>query len=239
MRSFGIYIVFCFLLLAFFLFVFFYRGIARGVFSGSDFFSDIISSRGDALRVRALQAENARLKEEVFRLESTSRAKTPPDEKEVFLAGVYSRYPFLDKQSIIIDFGSREGALPGMPVLAGESFLIGEIVSTSKKQSEVRTIFDARWVGSVFVRLSSSPGVTARGVLKGGAVPRVELISSEFPLREGDVVVNASEKFPFALPIGVLLEPKKGGGGFWEDVPMRPIVGIRDTYNVSVLRNFP
>ena len=64
----------------------------------------------------------------------------------------------------------------------------------------------------------------------------MELISSEFPLREGDVVVNASEKFPFAIPIGVLLKPKKGEGGFWAEVPIRPIVRIRDAYVVSVLR---
>lgn len=239
MRSFGIYIIFGVLILGFFLFVFFYRGIAQGFLEGSLFVSDIFSFRASALRADELQAENALLKEEIFRLESGSRVSSSFFQGEVLHAGVYSRYPFFDKETLIIDFGSKEGATSGMPVLGGERFLLGEIVSVSKTQSEVRTIFDVRWVTSVFVRLSSLPGVTVRGVLKGGATPRVELVSSEFPLRAGDVVVNASEKFPFAIPIGVLLKPKKGEGGFWEEVPLRPIVRIRDTYFVSVLRNFP
>ncbi len=227
MRSFGIYIVFGAALLGFALFIFFYRGIARIIFTGFGSGSD---------RAEALLAENALLKEDIFRLESGSRPSAALPQEEIVRAGVYSRYPFFDKETLIIDFGSEAGATSGMPVIGGERFLLGEIISVSRNQSEVRTIFDPRWVGSVFIRLSSSPGVTARGVLKGGATPRVELISSEYPLLEGDVVVNASEKFPFAIPIGVLLKPKRGEGGFWEEAPVRPIVRIRDTYFVSVFR---
>ncbi|MEK7479414.1 MAG: rod shape-determining protein MreC [Patescibacteria group bacterium] len=238
MKSFGIYITFFLLCVAFFLFIFFYRGIATGVFRGSRFLSGAFSS-GDASRLLELEKENALLKEENFRLGSRSPSPLSFRGGEVIWAGVYSRYPFSDKETLVVDFGAREGATSGMPVLAGDNVLIGEIVSVQNAQSEVRTMFDARWVGSVFIRLSSSPGVTARGVLKGGSAPRVELVGSEFPLRKGDVVVNASEKFPLGLPLGVLETLKKGEGGFWEEVTLRPIFRSRDLSTVSVLRDFP
>ena len=247
MRSLGAYIGVLVFFIALFVFVIFYRGTIRGFFATRGFLKSFFSAPFYYARVEDLEIENVVLKEMVFLLAQESDVQLDDSLEVSFGAndggyrrvGVYSRYPYQDKRSLAIDFGERDGAKVGMPVLAHPRVLLGEIVSVSRAQSEVRTMFDTSWVSSVSLRSAVGLGQATQGVLKGGMSPQVELVSSDFSILEGDVVVNSSEEFPLGVVVGVVESAEKGSGNFWSRVLLRPIVRIEELRDVLVPIDFP
>ncbi|MAF79720.1 hypothetical protein CL629_01430 [bacterium] len=247
MRSLGAYIGVLVFFIVLFVFVIFYRESIRGFFVTRGFLKSFFSAPFYYSRVEDLEIENAVLKEMVFLLAQESEVQLDDsfgvssgvEDGGYKRVGVYSRYPYQDKRSLAIDFGERDGAIVGMPVLAHSRVLLGEIVSVSRTQSEVRTMFDTSWASSVSLRSAVELGQSTQGVLRGGSSPHVELVSSDFSLMEGDVVVNASEEFPLGILVGVVESLEMGSGNFWSQVSLRPVVRIEELQEVLVPLDFP
>lgn len=121
-----------------------------------------------------------------------------------------------------------------MPVLASEGVVLGKIVTVKNTQSVVQTIFDGGWASSVVV---GSEG--AKGVLRGGSSPKLELVSRDSDIREGDTAFSASDDLPLGKLVGVVEKVERGQGNFWSDVSVRSLFNFEELRTVLVVTDFP
>lgn len=148
-------------------------------------------------------------------------------------ASLYSRYPFNDKEILVIDAGSDDGIKEGMPVFLRENVLLGKISSTKKTQSEVETIFNSAWRSSVFIGSKK-----IKAVLHGGKSPILELVPKGTVLERGDLVVNSSPDFPLGAYIGTVLNIYNDGSDLWFTADVDIGYSIQDAENVFVAADF-
>lgn len=155
---------------------------------------------GSDSRLRGLEAENSRLRAELAARESAPAPGTAPF-REYLSAVVYSRYPWIQKNELVVGVGVRENVKEGDAVLFAEDkeWLIGKIKGVFGDASVVQTIFDNEWQSAVRVGVSG-----AEALLLGGSVPMLTLIDKGAALEPGDVVISVSPEFPHALPIGTV-----------------------------------
>jgi len=146
--------------------------------------------------VNLLKIENNRLK---FELSALRDEKIKTSLLPYRKARVYSRYPFNDWARIIIDLGLRDGIREGMPVVLKPGIILGKVVNTKRDESEVMTLFDPEWRSSVAIGLSRS-----KALLEGGKEPKLEFISQEVQLKEGDDILNISPELPMNFSLGSL-----------------------------------
>lgn len=177
-----------------------------------------------------LKMENARLK---FELSGLQVYKLEEDYN--FLHSfLYSRYPFNDRELIIIDVGKKNGVEVGAPVFTTEDFLVGKVIRVRNNQSEVQTIFDSRWKNSVAVG-----DLTNKAVFLGGAKPVLDLVPKESRIKPGDSVFNIAPEFPLRALIGRVKEVKKDADFPWLKVEIEIPYNIEDITEVKVLLDFP
>jgi cell shape-determining protein MreC len=190
-----------FILLAVLVFIYFYQ---RNIFVGLDKFK--LSNQA----LTELRLENQGLEQEIKDLKEKLNISSQP----YLTARVYSRYPFNDNQTLIIDVGSKDGVKVGWPVLAAENYLLGKIVKVKTTTSEVMTIFSPDWKSGVRIRQTDLPigqvGLPAQAgieaVLTGGRPPKLDLIPVDAKINLGDEVLNASPNLPLNLLVGRISE---------------------------------
>ncbi|OGG42867.1 hypothetical protein A3G50_01915 [Candidatus Jorgensenbacteria bacterium RIFCSPLOWO2_12_FULL_42_11] len=181
------YILF-FILLATLILVYFYQ---RNIFIGLDKFKNSNSA------LTELRLENQGLRQKIQELTN----KLNLDNQPYLTAQVYSRYPFNNNQSLVIDAGFKAKVTVGWPVLAAEHRLLGKIVKVRANTSEVETIFSPDWRSTVKIGPS---GVEA--LLVGGRQPKLEFIPANAKINPGDEVSSVSPDLPLNLFIGEVSE---------------------------------
>lgn len=144
-----------------------------------------------------LRLENQGLRQEIDDLKNKLDLKSQP----YLTAQVYSRYPFNNNQTLIIDIGSRDGVKVGWPVLAAENYLLGKIIKVKADVSEVRTIFSPDWKSEVKIGQGN-----IEAVLVGGRQPILDLIPADAKINSGDEIISASPDLPFGLFAGKVSE---------------------------------
>ncbi|MEK7624360.1 MAG: rod shape-determining protein MreC [Patescibacteria group bacterium] len=177
------YILF-FILLSALLGIYFYQ---RNIFIGLDKLKNPNQS------LTELHLENQGLRQEIKELTNKLNLNSQP----YLTAQVYSRYPFNDNQSLIIDAGFKTGIKIGWPVLAAEHYLLGKIIKTKANISEVETIFSPDWRSAVKV---GPLGIEA--LLVGGRQPKLEFIPANAKINPGDDVLSVSPDLPLNLLVG-------------------------------------
>ncbi|MEK7542835.1 MAG: rod shape-determining protein MreC [Patescibacteria group bacterium] len=153
--------------------------------------------------------------------------------RRYFEADLYSKYPFNDKEILVIDAGSDDGMKVGMPVFLRENILIGRISSIKKTQSEVETIFNSSWRSSVFIGSRK-----IKAVLRGGKSPILELVPKNAVLEKGDSVANSSPNFPLGAYIGTVLNIYNDGSDLWFTADVDTGYSIQDARSVFVIADF-
>jgi cell shape-determining protein MreC len=147
--------------------------------------------------------ENQGLRQEIKVLQDKLDLKSQP----YLTARVYSRYPFDDNQTLIINIGSKDGVKVGWPVLAAENYLLGKIISVKADISEVRTIFSPDWKSEVKIGQGNPPAQAGiEAVLVGGRQPTLEFISADAKINPGDEITSASPGLPLGLFVGKVSE---------------------------------
>ena len=147
-----------------------------------------------------LRLENESLKIEINQLKEVIQADLfLATQSNYLIADLYSRYPFNDQASLIVNLGSIDGLKPGMPVLAAKGVLLGRVVEVKRVMSEIQTIFDPAWRSSVAIGDNGG-----KAVLVGGFTPRLELISRQSSVQAEDIVINVAPEFPYGLTLGRL-----------------------------------
>lgn len=194
------------------------RMFLKGLFSDSINFNDY----------NELVRENEQLKFEINNL------KNKEVSEDGILVDVYSRYPFNDKERLILDIGEKDGSKIGLPVFTKNDFLLGKIINVNGRYSEVQTIFDSEWKTSVGLN-----NLVDKAVMKGGQPPKVELISKDSEVEKGDYIFSISPDFPYKTLIGKLSKITEVDDHIWDSSLIDVPYNVDDLSKVKVILNFP
>lgn len=205
-----------------------------------------IVNRGD------LEAENARLREELTKARGEiDRAADAERERKALLdvqnldfvgdvpsvaARVVSTSSSNFELSVVIDRGSSNGVVKGMPVVAGAG-LVGRIGEASEHRAVVVLITDL--TSSVGVRLTSSGEVGIASGRGGGQPLSVALIAAGVKVGKGEVVVTSglqNSVFPPGLPIGRVRTAHANRGELEQKITLTPAVDFDRLSFVRVLQ---
>lgn len=211
---------------------------------------DLLSSPSDVTmlrsRVQELEAENARLQQEIISLREqvaeaevlsalVQYARGQPD-SSYLATRVISRdvSPFL--RSIWIQAGSDDGLAHGMPVVTHRG-LVGRVVEVFATVSRVELITDPQ--SAVSVRLQDS---RADGVLEAqlnGEI-RVTTIDQDEQISEGEIVLTSGlgGTFPADIPVGQVTNIRRRDFALFQEALLQPSVSFDDLELVLVITNF-
>lgn len=218
-----------FVLIAIFVGIFFFRNEATGTLSGvRGFFTSFFHS-ADYRTFADMKTENISLKKELEKL----RALEEKDKSQLLEARVYSRYPFSDKNIIVVDKGAADGVTEGMPVLVKKNILLGKIKSVRQFQSEVVTIFDPDWKSSVSIGSGH-----IKAVLRGANILRAELIPKDANLKLGDEVQNIAQELPIGLSVGTVSATSTDEKKVWQLATIDVSFSVEDIDTVLIMTNF-
>lgn len=204
----------------------------------------------------ALEAQNARLRSEVTRLQSasTQAAAVESQARQVLSSQHLSFAPGLPKVearvissspsnfavAVVIDRGQSSGVAVGMPVVTGAG-LLGRVVQASSTTSTVLLLTDPS--SNIGVRLvgkgSAGPGAVGVAVGQGaGKLLHVELLSIHVPVAKGQLMVTSGLQgsiFPPGLPVGRVSRHSIAPGALSQAVDLAPVVNPSEAQYVSVL----
>lgn len=211
--------------------------------------SDVVQgivNRGD------LEAENARLREQLAEARGeVQRAADAERERKALLdiqgldfvgdipsvaARVVSTTSSNFQLAVVIDRGSSNGVVKGLPVVAGAG-LVGRVADVSRQRAVVVLIPDL--TSHVCVRLTGSGEVgvaSGRGARAPLAVGR---IAANVPVARGEVVVTSglqNSVFPPGLPVGRVLEARARRGDLEQKITLQPAVDFERLSFVRVLQ---
>ncbi|MBU5612410.1 rod shape-determining protein MreC [Geomonas azotofigens] len=220
--------------------------VAGSAASATGFLSDIWNNYIDLIDVRR---ENIELRKSVKRLNAriiadneavaaTMRLKQLLDLKEsvavpslaVSVIGEDSSAWF---KTLVVDRGSADGLLEGMPVVAIGG-VVGRLVKVAPHSSRVLLLTDHASAIAAIVQRSRARGVV-RGA--GGGRCSLEFTVKDEDVKVGDTVISSGigGVFPKGLPIGEVTMVKKGEYGVFQTIEVRPLVNIGKLEEALVL----
>lgn len=190
-----------------------------------------LKNPADSQIIQNLKLENEKLKIE---LENLKRGDSNILRFQYLPAQIYSRYPFNDRNLIVINVGSADDLREGLPVLAREGILLGRVSSVKRTQSEIQTIFDSNWRSSVGIG-----NTRIKAVLKGGFTPKLELIAKDEEILQGDDIFNLSPDFPLNLKIGNIKNLESTTDNLWRSANLEIPYKIDELNEVLLVLDFP
>jgi rod shape-determining protein MreC len=136
-------------------------------------------------------------------------------------------------KTLVVDRGSSDGLLEGMPVLAAGG-VVGRLVKVAPNSSRVLLLTDHASAIAALVQRSRARGVV-RGA--GGGRCSMEFTVKDEDVKVGDTVITSGigGVFPKGLPIGEVTMVKKGEYGVFQTIEVRPVVNIAKLEEMLVL----
>jgi rod shape-determining protein MreC len=193
-----------------------------------------------------LQAEVARLQTQVIDLQQqvtetnvlsalVDFARANPE--YTYKAGsVIGRDPSPFLRYVIINVGSNEGVLPGMPVVT-EKGLVGRVDAVIAEAARVQLVTDA--ASAVDVRLQAS---NTEAMLQGSITGELSLnmISQDAVIQTGDVVLTSGlgGTYPPNLLVGQVVSIRKLQSELFQQAAIQPNVDFTRLQFVLVITNF-
>lgn len=186
--------------------------------------------RRELEEMREVQAEN-----QILRQYFDYASLNPTFER--VLATVIARDTSPSFQSIIVDKGTNDGILVGMPVESTRG-LVGVVFRADARSSQILLLTDN--ISSVAARLSES---RATGILQGGGLGgslTMDWIPLETSVTIGDLVVTSGlgGKFPPNVPIGRVIEVERLEADLFQRAVVQPAVDFANLEAVFVITNF-
>jgi rod shape-determining protein MreC len=192
------------------------------------------------LQVEALQRENEQLREiqgEYQLLQDLfNRARESPEFRRQTATIIgYDTSPLF--RSIIIDKGSDDGVLVGMPVESARG-LVGQVYRTTNKSAMVILVTDN--ISSIPARLGSS---RATGIVRGGGLGgamTMDWIDLEDQIAVGEVVLTSGlgGRFPQDMVIGRVGEIERREAELFQRAVVQPAVDFDSLEVVFVVTDF-
>lgn len=136
-------------------------------------------------------------------------------------------------KTLVVDRGSADGLLEGMPVVAAGG-VVGRLVKVAPHSSRVLLLTDHASAIAAVVQRSRARGVV-RGA--GGGRCSMEFTVKDEDVKVGDTVISSGigGVFPKGLPIGEVTMVKKGQYGVFQTIEVRPAVNIGKLEEMLVL----
>jgi len=248
-----------------------YRGDAHGIISGikqvaHEAFSPVQSGvnaivhpigsfLAGAVNAGAIQQQNARLRDEVERLQG--QVDELPDEAERLRAlEELDRLPFAAgipavagqviglntsdfASTVTLDVGTSSGVAIGMPVVGGAG-LAGQVIGVWSGGCTVRLVTDPR--SAVGVRYGPQ-GALALAV-GGGSDQLIDVayIAPGVSLHRGEVLTTSGlqqARYPAGIPVGTITSFSSTASSTQENVTARPVVDLAELEYVDVLLWLP
>jgi rod shape-determining protein MreC len=189
----------------------------------------------DNLRLKEVEAENARLRE-LLRFAQINPLSDYRGGQVI--ARVISRGPSNYLSSLTIDLGSEHGIKAGMPVVT-ERGLVGRVYKVGPTSSIILPLTDPSSGVPAMVKRSSSRAV---GVVNGnaGMQPVLEFIAQDADVSLGDEIITSGlgGNFPKGITIGQVLEVNKQDFDMYQEAVIRPTVNFDQLEFVLVITNF-
>jgi len=181
--------------------------------------------RAAAYKNREAMATNARLRK-LLEFKESSGVPT-------VAARIIGKDPSLWFRSVVIDRGSSNGIVKGMPVVTGDG-IVGQVYSSSPHYAKVLLSIAPSSALDVLLQKSR-----VRGILKGTGknIYRLEYILKTVEVSEGDHVVTAGYGglFPTGLPVGVITKVKKQHRGMFLEIEVTPAVDFETLEDLLVI----
>lgn len=189
--------------------------------------ADLEKARGDALSSEGAEREREALLE-LMRLDF---AATIP----AVAARVVSTSPSNFQNTVVVDRGTDQHIVAGMPVVTGAG-LVGRVQQVSKTRATIQLLTDRG--SNVGVRLTGSNQI---GVAAGGGNKEplhVDFVATETEVKPGEVVVTSGiqgSPYPPEIPVGTVKELKKPPGAIQQEISVDPSVDLARLEFVKVL----
>ncbi|HWS23952.1 MAG TPA: rod shape-determining protein MreC [Anaerolineales bacterium] len=142
--------------------------------------------------------------------------------------------PFL--RYIIIDKGTDQGILKGMPVITDQG-LVGRVDAVINGAARVQLITDAG--SAVNVRLEKADQDVILSGSPNGELS-LDMLSQEKQLEVGDIVLTSGigGGFPADLIVGQVINTKKTDSDLFQSASVQPVVDFRNLKLVMVITDF-
>jgi rod shape-determining protein MreC len=140
-------------------------------------------------------------------------------------------------RSIIIDKGSDDGVLVGMPVESSRG-LVGQVFRTTAHSAQIILITDN--ISSIPARLGTS---RATGLVRGGGLGgamTLDWVQPEAQLQVGEVVLTSGlgGKFPQDIVIGRIVEVERREADLFQRAIVQPAVDFNSLEVIFVITSF-
>jgi rod shape-determining protein MreC len=196
---------------------------------------DRLQAQVDALELEVEQLREVQGEYQLL-LDLFNRARQQPDFTRL-TASVIGQDTSLSLRSIIIDKGSDDGIVVGMPV-EGSRGLVGQVFRTTANSAQVVLITDN--ASSIPARLGNS---RATGLLRGGGLGgsvSIDWIDLKYEITVGEAVLTSGlgGKFPQDLVIGRVIEVDRREAELFQRAIVQPAVDFESLEMVFVITNF-
>lgn len=193
-----------------------------------------LESEVAALRAQVIElSERASQVDTLAALVDYSRAN--PESRYV-AADVIGRDPSPFLHYIIINRGSNDGILRGMPVVTDQG-LVGRVDAVIADAARIQLITDP--LSAVNIRLQSSD---VEAVLSGSVTGALSLnlIPQDVTIEEGDLVLTSGlgGGYPTDLAIGQVTNIRKREADLFQEASVQPVVDFSRLSIVLVITNF-
>jgi rod shape-determining protein MreC len=163
-----------------------------------------------------------------MRLDFASTIPTVP-------ARVVSISPSNFQNTVVIDRGSDNRLVEGMPVVSGAG-LVGRVLQVSRTRATIQLVTDRS--SNVGVRLTGSGEVgVATGT--GSKEPlKVDFVAVGTPVTDGEAVVTSGlpgSAYPPEIPVGNVRSAHKAPGAIQQEITVNPAVDLQRLEFVKVL----
>lgn len=190
---------------------------------------------GAALEYEQLSAENARLR--------ALLNEAPTDQYPLEYAEIVSKDPQNFYNTIIINKGSANGIVVGMPVISyrdGYKALVGKVVEVRRYNSRVLSLIDQRSQISVMLESSRATGIMV-GQNPRSTQTHLQYIDLQLEVDEGEKVVTSGMGgvFPKGILVGTVFKVEKKNYGLFHDLYVDPAVDFSVLENVYVIKKVP
>ncbi|MEM7333215.1 MAG: rod shape-determining protein MreC [Chloroflexota bacterium] len=191
-------------------------------------------------RIDELELENETLREVQgdyqILLDLVNRARQTPEISRITASVIgYDTSPSV--RSLIIDRGTEDGIVVGMPVESSRG-LVGRVFRTTANASQVALITDN--ASTIPVRLGTS---RATGVLTGGGIggeTTIDWIDQGFQIERGEIVLTSGlgGNFPADMIIGRVSEVDRNDAELFQQSVVQPAVDFDSLELVFVITGF-
>lgn len=203
--------------------------------------------------VASLREENATLQNQVSQLQSEllaarqqltetdilyallDYARAKPENKYV-AASVIGRDPSPFVKYIIINHGSDDGIVKGMPVVTQQG-LVGKVVAVTATAARVQLITDPGSIINVRLEEANTDGQVVGSVT--GDVS-LDMVNPGITLIQGDLILTSGlgGLYPSDILIGQVLSPENVENSLFQKASVQPVVDFVNLRAVLIITNF-